>query len=43
LGDETGFGGAAEMAVVLERDEILQLLQGREVNRYSSFQSINSS
>ena len=33
LGDETGVGGTAEMARVLQRNEILQLLQRREVGR----------
>jgi hypothetical protein len=31
LGDEARLGGAAEMAVVFERDEILQLLERRQV------------
>ena len=32
LGDEAGLGGLAEMAVLAKRDQILQLLDGREVD-----------
>jgi hypothetical protein len=32
LGDEAGFGRPAEMAVLAKRNEILQLLERRQVN-----------
>ena len=32
LGDEAGVGGAAEMAVILQRHQILELLQGGEMD-----------
>jgi hypothetical protein len=31
LGDETGLGGAAEMAMIAQRDQILQLLERGEI------------
>jgi hypothetical protein len=34
LGDEAGFGRAAEMAVLAKRDQILQLLDRREVKTH---------
>ena len=41
LGDEAGLGRLAEMAVLAKRDEILQLLDGRQM-ALSSKNPINS-
>jgi hypothetical protein len=40
LRDKAGFRGAAEMAVLTKRDEILQLLQGRQMKDHREIQSI---
>ncbi len=40
LRDEAGFGGASEMAVLAKRDEILQLLERRQVKDHRKIQSI---
>ena len=40
LGDEAGFRGAAEMPMLAQRDEILQLLDGREIGAHWQFRSM---
>ena len=42
LGDEAGLGGAAEMAVGLERHQILELLQGGKVGAHRLTRSMRA-
>ena len=40
LGDEAAFGGLAEVAIVAQRDEILELLDGGKIDYHSRFRSM---